>query len=46
MCTGALTAELARGVLQKYVRSTGFDMHIETVALWDTGLQAVNYGIL
>ena len=34
MCSGALTAEMSRAVLQQYVRATGYDMDIRTVALW------------
>ena len=36
MCTGALTAEMARSMLQSYVRKTGYDMDIRTVAVWDS----------
>ena len=34
MCSGALTAEMSRAVLQQYARATGYDMDIRTVALW------------
>ena len=39
MCSGALTSEMARSVLQTYVRQTGYDMNIRTVALWDACTQ-------
>ena len=38
MCTGAATAEMSRSVLQNHVRASGYDMKIETVAVWDTCL--------
>ena len=38
MCSGALTAEMSRSVLQKYANATGWPMDIKTLALWVTRL--------
>ncbi|CAE7663119.1 unnamed protein product [Symbiodinium necroappetens] len=35
MCTGAMTAEMARACLQQAVTASGFPMDIQTVALWE-----------
>ena len=39
MCTGAMTAEMARMCLQQAVTATDFPMDIQTVALWAVTLR-------
>ena len=43
MCSGAMTAEMARAVLQHHVRKSGFDMDIRTVAVWDSRIRVKIY---